>query len=209
MKSFLLGDDHAVVRSGLKQLLIDEFQHVNVGEAANANDVLSLARNQRWDIVILDINLPGRSGLDVLSELKKEPIKVPVLVLSMHPEDQFAIRALKAGASGYLTKESAPEELIKAVNKILAGGKYISDTLAEKLAIGLEAGSEKPPHELLSDREFQVLRMIGSGKTPSQIAEELHLSIKTISTFRARILEKMNMKTNAELIRYSIEKKLA
>jgi two-component system, NarL family, invasion response regulator UvrY len=208
MKSFLLGDDHAVVRSGLKQLLIDEFQHVNVGEAANGFDVLELARGQHWDVLILDINLPGRNGLDVLSELKKERTKPPVLVLSMHPEDQFAIRALKAGASGYLTKDAAPEELIRAVNKILAGGRYISDSLAERLASDLDGTSQRPPHELLSDREFQVLRLIGSGKTPGQIATELHLSIKTVSTFRSRILEKMNLKTNAELTRYAIENNL-
>jgi DNA-binding NarL/FixJ family response regulator len=208
MKKFLLADDHAIVRSGLKQLLIDEFHHVDIGEAATASEVLNLVRKQYWDVVILDINLPGRSGLDVLAELKKEHPKPSVLVLSMHPEEQFAIRALKAGASGYLTKESAPEELIKAITKILAGGRYISETLAERLANGLHADTAKPLHELLSDREFQVLRLIGSGKTPSQIADELHLSIKTVSTFRTRILDKMGMKTNAELTRYVIENKL-
>ena len=208
MKSFLLGDDHALVRSGLKQLLIDAFHQVKIGEAANAGEVLTLVRQQNWDAVILDINLPGRSGLDVLIDLKKESPKLPVLVLSMHPEDQFAVRAMKAGASGYLTKDSAPYELIKAVNKILSGGKYISETFAEQLADDLEFGADRSPHERLSNREFQILCLIGSGKTPSQIAEQLHLSIKTISTFRSRILEKMKMKTNAELTRYVIENQL-
>ncbi|HTK80861.1 MAG TPA: response regulator transcription factor [Bacteroidota bacterium] len=208
MKRILIGDDHAVVRRGLKQILTDEFKNLQVGEAADAAEVLKLARSQSWDLLILDINLPGRSGLEVLNELQAGRGKFPVLMLSMHPEDQFAIRALKAGAAGYLTKESASDELLKAVNKILSGGKYVSPTLAEKLAMNLEQDYASATHESLSDREFQVLRLIASGKTVGQIADELSLSVKTISTYRARILEKLNLTTNAELTKYGIQNRL-
>lgn len=204
----LIADDHPIVRQGLKQILSQEPEFSVCGEAQTSQDVLDLIRKQSWDVVILDISMPGRGGLDVLKDIKRERPKLPVLILSMHPEDQYAIRALRAGASGYVTKESAPEELVSAVRKIIRGGKYISPTLAERLALEIEAPTEKPPHELLSDREYQVLVMIASGKTVSQIADELSLSVKTISTYRARLLEKMKMKTNAELTHYAIENKL-
>jgi DNA-binding NarL/FixJ family response regulator len=196
------------VRQGLKQILSEEPDIEVVGEAQNSQEVLELVQKQDWDIVILDITMPGRGGIDVLKELKHQYPKLPVLMLSVHPEDQYAVRALKAHASGYMTKDSAPEELVKAIRKILRGGKYISSTLAEKLAFDLETETEKPLHETLSDREHQVLLMIASGKTVSEIAKELSLSVKTIDTYRARILEKMKMKTNAELTHYAIKNKL-
>ena len=205
MLKILIADDHPIVRQGLKQILSEESDMGVFGEAQNSQEVLELVRKQDWDIVILDITMPGRGGIDVLKELKHQYPKLPLLILSMHPEDQYAVRALKAGAAGYLTKESAQEELIKAIRKIVRGGKYISSTLAEKLAFDLETETEKPLHETLSDREHQVLLMIASGKTVSEIAEELSLSVKTIDTYRARILEKMKMKTNAELMHYAIK----
>ena len=164
-----------------------------------------MVRESDLDVVLLDISMPGRSGLEVLKELKHTHPKLPVLMLSMHPEDRFAVRSLKAGASGYITKESAGEELVSAIRKVVGGGKYISMFLAEKLAFGLDADSGRPPHEALSDREFQVMTMISSGKKMTEIAEELSLSIRTVNTYRARILEKMQMKNNAELIHYAIQ----
>ena len=164
---------------------------------------------QEWDVIVLDISMPGRSGLDVLKELKQARPKIHVLMLSMHSEDQFAVRVLRAGASGYMTKDSAPEELVGAIKKILHGGKYVSPSLAEKLAFALVPDTDKPPHESLSDREYEVLRLIAAGKTVSEIADQLSLSVKTISTYRARILEKMNMRTNAELTHYAIQHHLA
>lgn len=204
----LIADDHPVVRQGLKQILSEEPDMTVLGEAQNSQEVLELVRKQDWDIVILDISMPGRGGLDVLKELKHERPKLPVLILSVHPEDQYAVRSLKAHASGYMTKESAPEELVKAIRKIIQGGKYISPTLAEKLAFDLETETETPLHKTLSDREYQVMLMIASGKTVSEIAEELSLSVKTIDTYRARILEKMKMKTNSELMHYAFKNKL-
>ncbi len=205
MLKILIADDHPIVRQGLKQILSEEPDIEVVGEAQNSQEVLEFVRKQDWDIVILDITMPGRGGIDVLKELKHERPKLPVLMLSVHPEDQYAVRALKAHASGYMTKDSAPEELVKAIRKILRGGKYISSTLADKLVFELETENEKPLHETMSDREYQVMIMISSGKTVSQIAEELSLSVKTIGTYRTRILEKMKMKTNAELIHYAIK----
>src|SRR5689334_8872955 len=204
----LLADDHAVVRHGLKQILADQFRHSTFGEARNAQEALNLVWKQNWDIVILDITMPGRSGLEVLREIRRSRPKLPVLVLSMHPEDQFAVRVLKSGASGYMTKESAPEELVGAVKKVLGGGRYVSAALAEKMASYLAIDTPKPPHERLSDREFVVLRMIASGKTVSRIAAELSLSVKTVSTYRTRILEKMAMTSNAELTHYAIKNQL-
>jgi two-component system invasion response regulator UvrY len=204
----LVADDHAIVRRGLKLILQEEFHNIQFGEASDGQQALNLAWKQEWDIVILDITLPGRSGLDVLKELKQIRPKLPVLVLSMHPEDQFAVRTLKAGASGYMTKENVAEELVKAIRKVLAGGKYVSVSLAEELAFRLEADDEKPLHEKLSDREYQVLCLIASGKTVKQISEKLSLSIKTISTYRTRILEKTKMQTNAELTHYALKNKL-
>jgi two-component system invasion response regulator UvrY len=205
----LLADDHAVVRHGLKQILADEVRRAVFGEARNAQEALNRVWKENWDVVVLDITMPGRSGLEVLREIKKSRPKLPVLVLSMHPENQFAVRVLKRGASGYMTKESAPEELVGAIRKVLAGGRYVSNSLAEKLATYLAGGdSQKPPQELLSDREFQVLRLIASGKIVSEIARELSLSVKTISTYRTRILEKMGMKNNAELMHYAMQHQL-
>ena len=208
MIKILIADDHAVVRRGLKQILAEEPNMAVFGEACNAQEVLKNVREQNWDIVILDITMPDRSGLEVLKELKNIRPKLPVLILSIHPEEQYAVRVLKAGAAGYMTKESAPEELVKAVRKVIKGSKYISPSLAEKLAFDLETDSEKPLHEALSNREYQVMCMIASGKTVKEIAKELYLSVKTISTHRARILEKMKMKTNAELTHYAIKNRL-
>ena len=208
MVRLLVADDHAIMRRGLKLILEEEFPNMVFGEASNGQQALDLAWKQDWDIVVLDITMPGRNGLDVLKELKQTRPKTPVLVLSMHSEDQFAVRVLKAGASGYMTKENVPEELVKAIKKVLAGGKYVSAALAEKLAFRLETNYEQPLYEKLSDREYQVLCLIASGKTVKQIAAELSLSIKTISTYRTRILEKLNMKTNAELTHYALKLKL-
>jgi DNA-binding NarL/FixJ family response regulator len=205
----LLTDDHAVVRHGLKQILADEFKQATFGEARNAQEALNKVWKEKWDVVVLDITMPGRSGLEVLREIKKTKPKLPVLVLSMHPEGQFAVRVLKRGASGYMTKESAPEELVGAIKKVLAGGRYVSPSVAEKLANYLSGGeAQKSPQEKLSDREFQVLRLIASGKIVSEIAKDLSLSVKTISTYRARILEKMEMKNNAELMHYAMQHQL-
>jgi DNA-binding NarL/FixJ family response regulator len=203
----LLADDHAVVRRGLKQILTDAFKDATYGEARNAQEALELVWKQNWDVVVLDITMPGRSGLDVLREIKKSKPRLPVLVLSMHPENQFAVRVLKSGAAGYMTKESAPDELVGAVRKVLAGGRYVSNSLAENLAASLSV-NQKAPQEKLSDREFQVLRLIASGKMVMDIARELSLSVKTISTYRSRILEKMGMKNNAELMHYAIQHRL-
>jgi len=204
----LIADDHAVVRQGLKQILRDTREMIVAGEAVNGQEVLEKVRAAAWDVVILDISMPGHSGLDILKELKCERPTLPVLVLSMYSEDQFAMRVLKAGASGYLTKDSAPDELVKAIRKVVSGGKYVSPFLAEKLAFEIGMDSSKLPHETLSDREFQVLRMIATGKAVKEIAAELSLSVKTISTYRARLLQKMNLTTNAELIHYAIQNRL-
>ena len=204
----LLADDHAVVRQGLKQILTEIPEVGAVGEAATGEDALMQVRAEQWDVLVLDMSMPGRGGLDVLKDVRRERPQTKVLVLSMHPEDQFAVRMLKAGASGYLTKDTAPDELVAAIRKLLTGGKYISSTLAEKLAFDMDRDTDKPLHEALSDREFQVLRMMAAGRTVQQIAEELMLSAKTISTYRARILEKLNLKSNAEMIHYAIQNRL-
>lgn len=208
MLKILIADDHAIVREGLKQILADTPDMVVAGEADNGQQVLDLIRNQDWDLVLLDINMPAGNGLDTLKQLKKEKPHLPVLMLSMYPEEQYAIRSIKAGVSGYLTKESAPEELITAIKKVAKGGKYISASLSEKLATYIETDSEKPLHELLSDREYQVILMIAAGKTVSQIAEALCLSVKTISTNRARALKKMGMRNNSEITYYAIKRGL-
>ena len=204
----LVADDHAIVRRGLKLILSEEFERVVVGEAQNGKELIEQIEKDDWEVVVLDTTMPGRSGLDLLKEIKRLRPQLPVLILSMHSEDQFAVRAFKAGASGYMTKEKAPEELVKAIKKVLAGGKYVSATLAETLVSGLEADTDKPAYESLSDREYQVLRMIASGKTVKEIADELSLSMKTISTYRTRILEKLRMRTNAELTYYALANKL-
>jgi DNA-binding NarL/FixJ family response regulator len=201
-------DDHPIVREGVKGILSGIPDMVVAGEAAEANQALSQTCKGDYDLVLLDVSMPGVSGLEVLKQLKSERPDLPVLMLSMYPEEQYAIRSLKAGAAGYLTKESAPEELVAAIRKVCAGGKYVSTLLAEKLASYLDADREQPVHELLSDREYQVVRMIASGKTVSQIAAELSLSVKTISTNRSRALKKMRMKTNAEITHYAIRQGL-
>ncbi len=204
----LIADDHAVVRQGLRQILLETTDMVVTGEAANGPEALERARAGGYDVIVLDITMPGRSGFEVLKELRLEDPALPVLVLSMHSEEQFAVRLLKAGASGYLNKESAPDELVKAIRKVVSGGRYVSPRLAEKLAFEIDSGSDKLLHETLSDREFQVMRMMASGQTVKEIAAELALSVKTISTYRARILDKMNLHTNAELIHYAIQNQL-
>jgi len=208
MIKILVADDHAVVREGVKQILSETADMVVAAEASSAQEVLNKVWENNYDLVLLDISMPGRGGLDVLKQLKDEKPGLPVLILSIYPEEQYAVRALRAGASGYLTKESAPDELIAAIRKISQGGKYVSASLAEKLAFDMEIGAEKPPHEMLSDREYQVICMIAKGKTVKEIAGELSLSVKTISTYRSRILEKMRMKNNAELTYYAIKNKL-
>src|SRR5882762_3985194 len=204
----LIADDHAILRRGLKEILVRELDGVSCGEAESAQQVLAQVQSHDWDVVILDVTMPGRSGLDVLKDLKSLRPKLPVLVLSMHAEDQYGKRVLKAGASGYMNKESAPEELIKALRKVLAGGRYVSPLLAEKLATDLNEDAGRPAHEILSDREFEVLRKLASGKTVGQIAEDLRLSVPTVSTYRARILEKLNLSTTAELMHYAMRNHL-
>jgi DNA-binding NarL/FixJ family response regulator len=198
------------VRKGLKEILTNETQEVICGEATNAQEVLDEVERQSWDLVILDISMPGRSGLDVLKELRQRRRGLRVLVLSIHSEEQYGERALMAGAAGYLNKESVPDELVRAVRYVLAGRTYVSQAMAERLAAHLKQDTTgRPPHESLSDREFETLRLIGSGKSTAQIAAELHLSATTVSTYRARILAKMNMKTTAELIHYAVKNNLA
>jgi two-component system invasion response regulator UvrY len=196
------------VRQGLKQILGDTPEMLVAGEATNGQEVLDKVRAEPWDVVVLDISMPDRSGLDILKQLRSERPKLPVLVLSMHSEDQYAMRVLKAGASGYLTKDSAPDELVKAIRKVVSGGRYVSSFLAEKLAFEIGTDSSRLPHETLSDREFQVLRLIAAGKSVTEIAAELYLSVKTVSTYRARMLEKMNLGTTAELIHYAMQNHL-
>ena len=209
MIKILIADDHAIVRKGLVQILADSPDFFVVTEASTGVEALAKIAGGGFDLVLLDISMPGRGGLDVLKELKGFYPKLPVLILSMHPEEQYAVRALRSGASGYLTKGSASDDLLTAIKKVLSGGKYISTSLAEKLADVLDKNVEKAPHETLSNREDQVMRMIGSGKTVTEIAEQMSLSVKTISTFRARILRKMGMKNNAELTQYVIQNDLA
>jgi DNA-binding NarL/FixJ family response regulator len=208
MIKLIIVDDHPIFRSGLRQILEDEHDIEVVGEAGNASQLYKIVQNTQWDMIILDISLPGENGIDILKELKYRNKKADVLFLSNHPESQYGIRALKAGAAGYMTKETVPRELVKAIRKIASGRKYISDGLAEKMANGLSFRTKPDDHEGLSDREFQVMSLIGSGKTIKEIAKELLLSVQTVSTYRARILEKMNMKSNAEIIRYVIENRL-
>ena len=208
MIRILIADDHAILRRGLKEILVRELEGAVCGEAKDAAETFARIQEGGWDLLILDITMSGRSGLDVLRDLKAAHPKLPVLVLSMHPEDQYAKRVLRAGASGYVSKGSAPEELLKAIRKVLAGGRYVSAALAEKLASDLSEDTGRPVHEALSDREFEVLRMIGAGKTVSQIAGDLHLGVTTVSTYRARILEKMHMTTTAELMHYALHNRL-
>ncbi len=208
MIKILIADDHPVVRKGLKEIIVETPGMEVLAEATRGNEALEKALKQDFDVIILDISMPGRNGIETLKEIKKQKPLLPVLILSIHPEEHYAVRALKAGAAGYLTKESAPNELVKAIQQVNAGNKYFSASLVEKLVFDLDLTSEKPLYELLSDREFEILCRIASGKTISEIAKELCLSVKTISTYRSRILEKMRMATNAELTHYAIRNKL-
>ena len=208
MIRILIVDDHAILRRGLRALLSDEFPGATFGEASDARQALEHLREHKWDVALLDITMPGKSGLELLKEVEAEWPKLPVLVLSGHPEDQFAVRVLKAGAGGYMTKESAPEELAKAIHKIVAGGRYVSPALAEKLALSVHKDVTRTPHETLSDREYDVMSRIASGKTVTEIADELSLSVKTISTYRTRVLEKLGVKNSAEIVQYAIRNDL-
>ena len=204
----LIADDHTVVRRGLKQIVAETNDITVSGEATNGREVMELVRARAWDVLVLDITMPGGSGLDVLKEVKRVRPGLPVLILSMHAEEQFAARVIKAGAAGYLPKESAPDELVKAIRRVVTGIRYVSPAQAAKLVFIANHDDGTPPHETLSDREYQVLRLIASGQTVTQIADQMRLSVKTISTYRTRILEKMRMNTNAQLTHYSIKNRL-
>ncbi|CAD5277158.1 MULTISPECIES: response regulator transcription factor [unclassified Imperialibacter] len=208
MIRILIADDHSMIRRGLREILLDEFGDASITEASTGTELLKLAQSREWDILISDISMPGQNGLDILKQLKEQFPNKPILILSMHPEDQYAIRALRAGAAGYLTKESASNELVAAVRKVLAGKRYISATVAEKLAETLDKDAEKALHETLSDREFAVMKLLASGSSVSEVANTLSLSVTTISTFRARILKKMGLKSNADLTQYAIHNQL-
>jgi DNA-binding NarL/FixJ family response regulator len=204
----LIADDHPIVREGYKKILMSQPDMDVTGEAGNGQEVLDLIQKKDFELILLDISMPGRSGLEILKELKSQKPHLPVMILSIYPEEQYAVRAFRDGASGYLTKASTPKELISAIRKVSQGGRYVTEALAEKLTYFLHGDAEKAPHEKLSDREYQVMLLIASGKTVTQIAEELCLSVKTISTYRRHILEKMQFTTNAEITMYAIQNKL-
>jgi DNA-binding NarL/FixJ family response regulator len=206
MMKFLIADDHAIVRKGLVQILREEFATAQITEVSNSNQVLEEVSRQSWDVIMMDISMPGRNGIETLKQIRSNGVRTPVLMLSMHPEDQYAVRVLKAGASGFLNKETATDELLVAVKKVLEGRKYITSYVAEKLASG--EFDEKDLYDNLSDREMQVLQLIALGKTVSEIAVEISLSVNTISTYRKRILEKLNLSNNAEITRYAIDHNL-
>lgn len=208
MIRILIADDHSVVRKGLKQILLEGFPTAHIEEVPDAEEMIRKIMQFPWDVVISDLSMPGRSGLEALQQLKQINPKLPVLILSIHPEDQYALRVLKAGASGYLSKDMAPDELVNAVQRVMLGKKYITASIAEKLASVLDQDSGKAAHESLSDREFSVLKLLAAGKSVSEIAESLFLSVTTVSTYRSRIMAKMGMKNNADLTLYSIEHKL-
>ena len=201
----LIADDHSIVRQGLKQILSDTPDLVVAGEADGGIKAMQMVRQGEWDVVLMDVSMPDRNGIDALKLIKKEFPKLPILILSMHPEEHYALRALKAGAAGYLTKQMAPEQLVHAIRQVAAGKKYLSAAVAEELANAIGEDTDRPPHEKLSDREYQTLCMIASGKTLTQIAQELNLSVKTVSVYRARLLEKMKLKNNAELTHYGLK----
>ncbi|MEO8354208.1 MAG: response regulator transcription factor [Chthoniobacteraceae bacterium] len=204
----LIADDHYVVRQGLKLVLSEHFPHVEIGEASDGNEALEAVWAKTWDVLLLDISMPGRGGLEALKDIKQAQPKLPVIILSMHPEDQFAIRVLKLGASAYIRKDSAGQELVKGVTAALNGNRYITPSIAEKLAIHVTQDQDRPPHESLSDREYQVMSLIANGKTVKEVAAELSLSVKTISTYRSRILEKMNLQNNSQIMRYAVQQSL-
>ena len=207
MLRILIADDHAIVRKGLKQILLEEYPNAKIEEAGDAETLALKCADQKWDVVISDLHMPGRSGLDALKQIKQAHPQLPVLIMSMYPEDQYAVRVFKSGAAGYLSKESIHDELILAIQTVLNGRKFITPSIAEILAESLEVKMEQK-HELLSNREFNVLKLLASGKSVSDIAEQLSLGVTTVSTYRARILEKMKMHSNAELTRYALEKNL-
>jgi DNA-binding NarL/FixJ family response regulator len=204
----LIADDHPVVRRGLRQILEDAGDILVGGEVGTADAVLEQVRAERWNVVLLDIGLPGGNGIDLTREIRRDRPEARVLILTAHSEEQYGVRAIKAGAAGFLRKETAPENLIEATRRVAAGGRYVSPTLAESLASVLAGDTDAQPHELLSDREFEVLKLLASGKTVSQVAAELSLSVKTVSTHRVRMLKKMNMKTNSELMHYALRRGL-
>lgn len=208
MLRILIADDHTVVRKGLQQILLEEFPNAHIEDVPDAEEMINRVMNAKWDVVVSDLSMPGRSGLDALQQIKHIYPDLPVLILSIHPEEHYALRVLKAGASGYLSKGSASEELVKAVQTVLLGKKYISASVAEKLASSFTTNIDKHLHEFLSDREFDVMKLLATGKSVSEIAETLSLSVTTISTYRARIMTKMNLKTNSDLTKYAIETKL-
>jgi two-component system, NarL family, invasion response regulator UvrY len=208
MIRILIADDHAIVRKGLKQLLLEEYPSAKMEEVGDAETLINKVVQDSWDVVICDLSMPGRSGLDALRQIKQTAPSLPVLIMSMHPEDQYALRVLKAGASGYLSKDSIHDELIRAIHTVLLGKKFITPSIAEKLAEAFDSDNGMQSHESLSDREFDVFKLIAAGKSVSEIAAQLSLSVTTVSTYRARIMEKMNMRSNAELTRYALEKKL-
>lgn len=208
MINVIIADDHAVVREGLRQILAGVSDMAVIGEAESGQEVLNLLKKSECDVLVLDIAMPGKSGLEVLKELRVDHPRLPVLILSMYPEDQYAVRVMRAGAAGYMTKDTAPEELVGAIRRVAGGRKYISLSVAESLIGSIGVDTDTPAHQTLSDREFQVMTMIASGKKVSEIADALSLSVKTISTYRTRILEKMRLKNNAELTLYAIEQRL-
>lgn len=208
MLRILIADDHTIVRRGLKQILTEEFSNAVIDEVPDAEELIKKVMAEKWDVVVSDLSMPGRSGLDALQQIKSSFPDLPVLILSIHPEEQYALRALKSGASGYLSKDTAPDELVKAVKKVLLGKKYISQSIAEKLADSFSTNTSKQLHETLSDREFDVMKLLANGKSVSDIADMLSLSVTTVSTYRARVMTKMNLKSNSDLTKYAIENKL-
>jgi DNA-binding NarL/FixJ family response regulator len=208
MKRILIADDHGIVRKGLKETLEEELEQVTFGEAENGQQVLEQVWKEKWDLVLLDIGMEGRSGLEVLAEIRKARARLPVLILSMYPEAEFGVRALKQGAVGYVNKQSAPEQLAAAVRKVLEGGRYISTALAERLAAELQSAGEKPLHAQLSNRELEVMRLVAKGKSLKEIAGELALSIKTVGTYHIRIMQKMGLKSDVEITRYALLNRL-
>jgi two-component system, NarL family, invasion response regulator UvrY len=209
MIRILIADDHAIVRRGMKQLLLEQYPFARIGEASNVEELIhEIVTHNDWDVVVCDMNMPGRSGLDAIMQIKEIAPGLPVLIMSMYPEDQYALRVLKSGAAGYLTKETIHDDIVRAIETVIKGKRYITLSLAEKLAESVNQETEKPLHEVLSDREFDVFKLLASGKTITEIANQLSLSSTTVSTYRSRIMEKMKMKSNAELARYAIESRL-